>query len=500
VKRKSENFSTSSEIIPVNTDDNRKQDILNFYDRIAENRDNWIKRNSYFHEDDHRFAQFLIPPNLRILDIGCGTGILLAKLQPAFGVGIDISPKMIDVARRKYPTEQYPNLKFLAGDIEKSSTIKSIEGEGPFDIIILSDTIGLLSDVETTLSSLHALCSGDTRLIISYFSWLWTPIIAIAETFGLKMRQTPLNRLGPDDIIDLLVLTDFDLIKQDWRQLIPKYLLGLGPLINKSIATLPMIRRLCVRHYAVARSLKSIGLNSPSVSIIIPCRNEQGNILPAVKRLPEICNDIEIIFVEGHSSDGTKDEIERVIRLHPEYNIKLLIQEGNGKGDAVRKGFQEAGGEVLMILDADLTVPPEELPKFYTALVKGKGEFINGTRLVYPMEKKAMRPLNLIANHCFSVVFSWLLNQRFTDTLCGTKVLTKKHYLQISKNRSYFGNFDPFGDFDLIFGASKLNLKVIEIPIRYAERTYGSTQISRFRHGILLFRMVLFAFRKLKAL
>jgi len=498
VKSKSENLEISSDIMAPNPDNSRKQRILNFYDNIAENRDAWITRNSYFHEDDYRFSQFLISPNLKILDIGCGTGTLLAKLKPAFGVGIDISPKMIELARSKFPAEQYPNLEFLVGDIEDPSTIKGIEG--PFDIIILSDTIGLLSDVETTLSSLHALCSGNTRLIISYFSWLWSPIITIAETLGLKMRQTPLNRLGSDDILDLLALTDFDLIKRDWRQLVPKYLFGLGPLINKSIATLPIIRRLCVRHYAVARSLRHAKLSTPSVSVIIPCRNEQGNILPAIERLPNFCNKIEIIFVEGHSSDGTIEEIERVIKLYPEYNIKLLVQEGNGKGDAVRKGFQDARGEVLMILDADLTVPPEELPKFYNALVKGKGEFVNGTRLVYPMEKRAMRPLNLIANHCFSVVFSWLLNQRFTDTLCGTKVITKKHYLEIAKNRSYFGNFDPFGDFDLIFGASKLNLKVVEIPIRYAERTYGRTQISRFRHGILLFRMVLFAFRKLKAL
>lgn len=498
MKINSENLEISSETITKNATNNRKRDILNFYDQIAENRDTWITRNSYFHEDDYRFTQFLTSPNLRILDIGCGTGTMLAKLEPAFGVGIDISPKMIDVAREKFPVEQYPNLEFHVGDIEEPSTIKTLEG--PFDVIILSDTIGLLSDVQTTLSNIHTLCSSDTRLIISYFSWLWSPIIWIAETLGLKMRQTPLNRLGPDDILDLLSLTDFELIKRDWRQLIPKNLFGLGPLINKSIATLPILRRLCVRHYAIARSLKHSELYTPSVSIVIPCRNEQGNILPAVERLPDFCDDIEIIFVEGHSSDSTKEEIERVIGLHPEYDIKLLVQEGEGKGDAVRKGFQDARGEVLMILDADLTVPPEELPKFYNALVKGKGEFVNGTRLVYPMEKKAMRPLNLIANYCFSVVFSWLLNQRFTDTLCGTKVITKKHYLEIAKNRSYFGNFDPFGDFDLIFGASKLNLKVVEIPIRYAERTYGSTQISRFRHGILLFRMVLFAFRKLKAL
>jgi SAM-dependent methyltransferase len=475
----------------------RKNMVRDYYDRAAPGRDKWIARNGYFHDEDRRFTRFLVPPGLKILDLGCGTGSMLADLQPGEGVGLDISPNMIDVARRNYPEERHPNLRYRIADIEDPETFKALDG--PFDVIVLSDTVGLLEDVEATLASLHQLCSNQTRIVIAYYSWLWTPVIVLAELFGAKMRQIPLNRLGPEDVSALLELADFDVIKRDWRQLAPKRLFGLGPLINRTLATLPFIRRFCVRHYAVARSKRQAGLDNPSTTIVIPCRNERGNIAPAVERLPEFCDDMEILFVEGHSSDGTREEIERVIARYPERDIKLLVQDGEGKGDAVRMAFDAARGDILIILDADLTVPPEALPKFYNALVTGKGEFINGTRLVYPMEKRAMRPLNLIANFCFSIVFSWLLNQRFTDTLCGTKALTKKHYLDIARNRAYFGDFDPFGDFDLIFGASKLNLKVIEIPIRYAERTYGRTQISRFRHGVLLLRMVVFAFLKLKA-
>ncbi len=130
----------------------------------------------------------------------------------------------------------------------------------------------------------------------------------------------------------------------------------------------------------------------------------------------------------------------------------------------------------------------------------GKGEFVNGSRLVYRMEDQAMRALNLIANKLFSLIFTWLLGQRFTDTLCGTKVLRREDYLRLKAGRAYFGDFDPFGDFDLIFGAAKLNLKVVEVPIRYASRTYGETQISRFRHGLMLLRMVVFAFLRIKAI
>jgi glycosyltransferase involved in cell wall biosynthesis len=208
---------------------------------------------------------------------------------------------------------------------------------------------------------------------------------------------------------------------------------------------------------------------------------------------------MEILFVEGHSSDGTYEEALRVRDAYPSWDIKVMRQDGVGKADAVYKGFDAARGDVLMILDADLTVPPEQLDKFWEVLVSGRAEYVHGTRLVYPMEKEAMRFLNLLANWTFSVLFSWLLNQRLTDTLCGTKALSRENYARLKNNRSYFGDFDPFGDFDLIFGAAKLNLKPAEIPIRYQARSYGETQISRFRHGWLLLRMVAFAYRKLKA-
>ncbi|MGH6968740.1 MAG: glycosyltransferase family 2 protein, partial [Stellaceae bacterium] len=291
----------------------------------------------------------------------------------------------------------------------------------------------------------------------------------------------------------------FEPVRSEWRQLIPRRLLGIGMLINRFVAPLPFIRKLCLRHYLVARPRPSGEPESLSASVIVPCRNERGNIPAIVARIPPFCDDIEIVFVEGGSSDGTWDEIARVKAANPGRDIKLFKQDSKGKGDAVRKGFINARGDVLMILDADMTVAPEELPKFYAPLASGRGEFVNGTRLVYPLERDSMRLLNRVGNHVFSALFTWLLNQRFTDTLCGTKALRRQQYERIAEGRAYFGNFDPFGDFDLIFGASKLSLKVVEVPIRYAARTYGETNIARFRHGWLLLRMVGFAFWKLKA-
>jgi len=472
-----------------------KQGILKISEQFAQNHEAWIEKKQYFNQEDLRYLRFLIPEGLRILDLGCGLGDQLAELKPSYGVGIDLSSAILDIARKKHPS-----LHFIEGDVEEASVLAALEG--PFDIILLSDTIGFLEDCQQTLEHLTKLCSPDTRVIISYYGRAWDPLLKIAASFNHLLPQSAHNYLTTFDMANLLGLSGFEVIKREWRQLLPKYSWGIGPIVNRYIATLPGIRRFCLRNYMVARfspaALPALA-KEPSASVIITCRNEKGNVEAAIQRLPRFCPDLEILFVEGHSKDGTLDEIHRVIKAYPKLDIKVIVQTGIGKGDAVRAGFEKASGDVLIILDGDLTTPPEDMPKFYQALVTGKGEFINGSRLVYPMENEAMQFLNYLANTVFSWLFSYLLNQNFSDTLCGTKVLYKRHYQKVADNRAYFGDFDPFGDFDLIFGASKLNLKVIEIPVRYKARTYGSTQISRFTHGWLLLQMVVFAYRKLKA-
>jgi SAM-dependent methyltransferase len=435
----------------------------------------------------------LIPEGARVLELGCGTGNLLAALKPSFGVGIDFSEGMIAQAR-----QAYPDLTFMVGDIEDAAFVRSLPG--PFDVIVVIDTLGALDDCQATLENLLPLCKRETRLVIGHFSHLWYPALKCAETLGLKMRQPPQNVLSPADVRSLTALSDFDVVKSEKRMLLPARLLGLGRLVNRFLAPLPFIGHLCLRHYTVCRSLRRLPTDVTSATIVVPARNERGNIEAAVRRIPRFTNDIEIIFAEGHSQDGTWQEIERVIAAYPQYDIKAMHQPGKGKADAVFAAFEAARGDVLIILDADLTMPPEQLPKFWDALRTGKGEFINGSRLVYPMDQQAMRFLNLVANKSFSLLFTWLLSQRFTDTLCGTKAMFRSDYARIKAGRGYFGDFDPFGDFDLIFGAAKLGLKAVEIPIRYASRTYGETQISRFQHGFMLLRMVLFAFMRIKAM
>ena len=472
----------------------RKQRLMEEIDSSLDEAERWRKINAAYHEDDLKFMRFLIPPGKRVLELGCGTGELLAALEPSYGVGVDFGAETLARARARFP-----QLNFILGDAEDPATLQAIEG--PFDYIVIADTIGMFEDIDGTLRLIYQLCTPSTRIVISYYSHLWEPVLKSAEAMGLRRKQPTVNFIATSDFLNLMDLADFEVINREQRQLLPLRLFGLGPLVNKYIAPLPGIRKLCLRSYLVGRPVKFFPDRKLSASILIPCRNERGNIENAILRMPRFGSEQEILFVEGNSSDGTFAECERVRDAYKGvWDITVLKQDGKGKGDAVRKGFAAAKNDVLMILDADLTMPPEALPKYHAVIESGKADFVNGTRLIYPMENEAMRPLNFIANRVFAYLFSYLVNTRLTDTLCGTKVLLRKDYEVLARERSYFGNFDPFGDFDLIFGAAKQNLKIVETPIHYKARTFGETQISRFRDGWLLLKMVWFAYRKLKAI
>jgi len=465
---------------------NSKNGLKEYFDKFASERDSWSRRNYYYHKLIGMYYSYLIPEGSRVIELGCGTGDLLNRVKPAYGVGVDFSGEMLKIAEKKYP-----DYKFIQADAEE------FEIEEKFDYVILSDLMGFLWDVQNTFKNIRKLCNENTRVIISSYNYLWEPVLKFAEFLGAKHKQPDQNWFSMKDIIGILDLEGFETVKIDRKIIIPKNIPLLDFAFNRIFVNLPLLRHFCLSNFIVARILPETR-KEYSVSVVIPARNEKGNIENAVIRLPEFGKSQEIIFIEGNSSDGTYEEMIRVKEKYADKNIVVEKQTGKGKGNAVREAFEKSTGDVLMILDADLTTPPEDMPKFYDAICSKRGEFINGCRLVYPMERQAMRFLNLLANKFFGLFFTYLLGQKVKDTLCGTKVILKTDYNKIKSNRKYFGEFDPFGDFDLLFGAAKLNLKIVEIPVRYKDREYGSTQISRFTHGWLLIKMSFFAAKKIK--
>ncbi len=466
-----------------------QQARIRHWDTVAVQAASLPKFSDYYHERINKVFQFWVQSGSKILEVGCGEGNLLAQLNPKVGVGIDFSAKVISQARKKYP-----HLKFLVADAHSFQ----LEETG-FDYIILSDLLNDLWDIQSMLARVRPYCTNQTRIIVNSYSHLWEIPLSLVAKIGLAKPVLYQNWLTVEDIRNLLHLSGYEIIR-NWQEIImPVNVPLITAFFNRFLVRFWFFRELALTNFFLARPDIEAGskAQSLSISIIIPARNEAGNIRQIFDALPEFACDFELIFVEGHSVDDTYETIAQEIKNHPGVRCKLFHQSGVGKGNAVREAFQQADGDILMILDADLTVPFEYLPRFYEALVSGKGEFINGVRLIYPMGKRSMQFLNLLGNKLFGLVFSWILGQPVKDTLCGTKALWRSDYMRIEENRSYFGDFDPFGDFDLILGAAKLGLKITDLPVRYQERMYGTTNIQRWKHGWLLFKMTNFAIRKL---
>ena len=480
-------------------DDLILDEVRRFYEEHHAGIERSRRRHRYYYDYLARILRVRVPEGLRVLDLGCGSGHLLAALKPSRGIGVDVSSPAIREARVRYGGER---LRFVEGDASDPAVLA--EAGGPFDVVLLVNVVTHLTDVQRTLEALLPVSHPRTRVLIYSYSRLWQPLLRLAELLGLKYRQPPESWLPPEEIKNMLGLAGFEVVRDDAHIVCPVRIPLLADLANRYLGRLPPLDVFSLMFGIIARPAPAPSATSrpahPTVSIVIPCRNEAGHIRPLVASLPRLPDGSEFLFVEGNSTDDTAEVIQRTLAEHPGLPLRFFKQPGKGKGDAVRFGFAQAKGDALLILDSDMGVASGDVPKFVDALARGRGEMVNGSRLVYPMEGKAMRYLNLLANKFFAYLFSWLLGQQVRDTLCGTKALWREDYERIVSNRSYFGDFDPFGDFDLLFGAARLNLRIVDLAVRYHERRYGETNISRFRHGWLLLRMSSFAARKLKLL
>ncbi|MGO9643047.1 MAG: glycosyltransferase [Candidatus Acidiferrales bacterium] len=459
-----------------------------FQDKVADRRDNWIRANRYFYDRVKRLLQFIVEPGRRVLGVRCQTGHLLASVMPSYGVGVEIGERMVDCARRSHP-----DLSFVQSDPEDLDL-----GE-TFDYVLFDHVFDTV-DILRALERIREHCTADTRLIVINYNQLWQPILELASKTGLRSRFVEPNWVSERDVGGFLRVAGFEPIRTHRLLLCPKWIPLLSAVMNGFLARLPGLRRLCLMHAIIARPLPEPKCEENlTVSVIVPCKNEAENVQPAVERIPSMGKGTEIIFCDDKSNDGTADEVRRMQALHPEKIIRLADGPGICKAENVWTGFRAARGDIVMILDADLSVMPEELPDFSRALARGRGEFINGSRLVYPIQRDAMKFTNMIGNKFFGLLFSFLLDQRIKDTLCGTKAMWRKDWIRLEKSLGKWGMRDHWGDYELLFGATKLHLAIVEVPVHYQERIHGVTKMTRvISNGLRMLRICFHAWWRLQ--
>ena len=472
----------------------RRERSRNHLAKIAGRREGWIDRNRYYYELLNRLLRFLVEPQKRVLSVRCGTGNLLANVQSTEGKGVDICPEIVEIAQQRNPS-----LEFAVSFPDKEEFRTVFEPEEKFDYILFND-IGDTVDVLQALRNLKPLCRRHTRILVITYNHLWEPLVTFAEWIGMKVPRTEQNWLSTLDIANLLKLAGFEALETHRLVILPKYVPLVSAFLNRFCARLPLLKRLCMTQVVVGRLLPPpVPKEELSVSVIVPCKNERGNVEDAVQRMPQLGRQTEIIFCDDQSTDGTAEEVLRVQSLFSDRDIRLERGPGVAKSRNVWTGFGAATGDILMILDADLTTIPEELPYFVDVIASGQAEFVNGSRLVYPVPKGAMTTANMLGNKFFSIAFTYLLGQPVKDTLCGTKALWRSDWARIKPMLGSWGVEDRWGDYELLFGAAKLNLKILDLPVHYQERIYGSTKMTRvFRNGLIMLKMCWHGFLKLK--
>lgn len=443
-----------------------------------------MRRTDRYHGIVSSLYRALIPPGASVLEIGCGRGDLLASLKSSRGVGVDISAGMIAAARSRHPELEF---QVAAGE--------SISFGETFDYVVLSDLVPYVYDLQALIMAVAAHCHPRTRVIANAYSNLWRVPLAVMQFLGMRPSRPTRNWVAPRDLVNLFELGGLELVARRSEILLPSR--GqVSKLVNGVLARLPGLRTLTLSQWLIARPVAQ-ALPDSGVTVVVPCRDEEGMVGEIVGRTPEMGLGTELIFVENGSTDGTLATIEAEIERHPERDIRLLVRTEPGKAGAVHAGFRQATHDVLMVLDADLTVAPEDLPKFHDAIISGRGELINGSRLVYGMEPGAMRFLNMVGNKAFASLMSAVLGQYVKDTLCGTKAFHRSDYERLMARRQEVSGEDPYGDFDFLLGASLVNLKILNVPVRYGARTYGETKMERFPVGGQLMRLALSGFRRI---
>lgn len=446
-------------------------------------------RHRYYYTQIQRLLKFLIPPGKSILYFGCYREDVIYSLDASSSVVIN---EEVDERISKNKSVEFVHCKYHLYNPQQE-----------YDYIILDTVIGKTENINLLLRNISSACSSHTRIIIHQENYLWRPLLNFAASFGLKKQEKTQNWLSIKDVETYLETAGFESTRVYKKNIFPLKAGFLGPILNHFFSTIPVLDFLKLDQFIVGRFNKPFTQlkSSSSLSICLTVKDEEHNIEPIVSSLPVLCENQEILFVEGNSTDNTAKEIERMKMLFPHKNIRLIKQPGKGQGDAIHTGFKEAKGEIIILYEGDGTSEPYDIQYFYEAIEAGRFEFIEGSRFVYPLSHKCMPLANKIGNVVFAKWFSFFLNQRTTDVLSGIKAIRKKDYEKIYNTWGFLGIPDPFGDFELLFGSARYGLKIGEIPIRYKPRVFGESKTSVFKHGWYLLKMAFtgyFIFRNSK--
>tara|TARA_B110000977_G_scaffold125183_1_gene160299 strand:+ start:1495 stop:2904 length:1410 start_codon:yes stop_codon:yes gene_type:complete len=454
---------------------------LNYYLKNKESRENFLKKKNFLFDEISKALNYLINDSNYVKFFCCGNSSIVNKVNSKNIYINEINNTFIN--------------SLTKSEIKKEDEInKNLN----FDHIVIAD-IEHQKFITKNLIDLNEKIDNECRVIVLSKSIFWSTLI----NFYKKIKN-----IGPDknnflpysNLRKIFLNTNFEIVKNEKIIFFPFQFSLLTKFINQ-IFRFPVLNFFCMINLTVLKKVqkKNYQAEGKKISFIIPCKNEGGNIKFFYEKIINSTINAEFLFGNDNSSDNTLDEIKKLQQAIPNKEIKIYDGPGVCKSENVYKGINLASGEIILIYDADLTVSFDDLVNSINLLLKTDADFINCTRMIMPQQKNAMKFLNFYGNLFFAFLFSILFKQKITDTLCGTKIFFKKDWEQIKKYNNTWGAKDLWGDFDLLLGAYKNNLKIVENPISYTDRKEDETKMTGIiKNSIRMLIITFVAYYKLR--
>ncbi len=455
---------------------------VNFFKSNFIKRLNFIQKKFFLFKEISTFLNNCLDHTKNIFIFCAGNSIL--------GQNIDSNKIFIKEIDEQYQIKHKDNIHYVNENIENILS--------DCDTVVISDIEHQLNPAKNLLN-LSRIVGDNTKIILLSKNMVWMILIKILKLFFSFSPKK--NNFLPSSYLDNLYSScNLELIRQEKIIALPINIPFLTKIINR-IFRLPLLNFFCMSNIAILKKKIKNSSNHKDlkISFIIPCKNEQDNIKVFEQKINENTEPDEYLFGDDNSSDKTSDEIDKLIEKLSDKKIIKYNGPGICKSENVYKGIDLSSGDIIVIYDADHTVSFEDIKFSVSIMKKTNVDFINCTRMIYPQKDGAMKFANFIGNTIFASLFSLLFKKKITDTLCGTKIFYKKDWEKIKENTSQWGMKDLWGDFDLLIGAYKNNLKITEVPVTYYERRENETKMtSLISNTLRMFFIVIYSYYKLR--